>query len=99
CIGVLGSVPLRIVKRRILYIAGAALLALASVPFLPASFTQRMDTIQNIQADQSAGTRLAVWAWTWDYAKAHPFGGGFGAYRSNHNQGQTVGTQSAGADQ
>jgi probable O-glycosylation ligase (exosortase A-associated) len=96
CIGVLGVLLLRNVKRRILYMAGAALLALASIPFLPASFTQRMDTIQNIQADQSAGTRLAVWAWTWDYAKAHPFGGGFGAYRSNHIQVQTVATQSAG---
>jgi len=96
CIAVLGLLLLRDMKRRILYLAGAALLALGSIPFLPASFTQRMDTIQNIQADQSAGTRLAVWAWTWDYALAHPFGGGFGAYRSNRIQVQMVNTQSAG---
>ncbi|HYJ52254.1 MAG TPA: putative O-glycosylation ligase, exosortase A system-associated [Allosphingosinicella sp.] len=96
CIALLGLLLLRDMKRRILYLAGAALLALGSIPFLPASFTQRMDTIQNIQADQSAGTRLAVWAWTWDYAQSHPLGGGFGAYRSNHIQVQTVNTESAG---
>jgi len=96
CIGVLGVLMLRDVKRRLLYIGGAALLAAGSVPFLPDSFTNRMGTIQNVQADQSAGTRLAVWAWTWDYAKAHPFGGGFGAYRSNHIEVQMVSTQTSG---
>ena len=55
-----------------------------------------METIQGFQADQSAGTRLAVWAWTWDYAKAHPFGGGFGAYRSNRIQVQTMNAQTTG---
>jgi probable O-glycosylation ligase (exosortase A-associated) len=96
CIGVLGILLLRDARRRLLYIGGAAMLGLASIPFLPASFTSRMETIQNVQADQSAGTRLAVWAWTWDYAKTHPFGGGFGAYRSNHIQVQMVSTQTAG---
>jgi probable O-glycosylation ligase (exosortase A-associated) len=95
-IGVLGLLMLRDAKRRFLYVGGAAFLALASIPFLPASFTNRMETIQGFQADQSAGTRLAVWAWTWDYAQAHPFGGGFGAYRSNRIQVQTVNTQTAG---
>jgi probable O-glycosylation ligase (exosortase A-associated) len=96
CIALLGMLMLRDAKRRFLYIAGAGLLGLAAIPFLPSSFTNRMDTIQGYQADQSAGTRLAVWAWTWDYAQAHPFGGGFGAYRSNHIQVQVVNTQSAG---
>jgi putative inorganic carbon (HCO3(-)) transporter len=96
CIALLGALMLRDVKRRFLYIAGAGLLGLAAIPFLPASFTNRMDTIQGFQADQSAGTRLAVWAWTWDYAQAHPFGGGFGAYRSNHIQVQMVSAQTRG---
>jgi probable O-glycosylation ligase (exosortase A-associated) len=96
CIAVLGILMLRDVKRRFLYIAGAALLGAASIPFLPASFTSRMETIQGFQADQSAGTRLAVWAWTWDYARSHPFGGGFGAYRSNRIQVQTVSAQTSG---
>jgi probable O-glycosylation ligase (exosortase A-associated) len=96
CIAVLGVLMLRDVKRRLLYLGGAAMLGLAAIPFLPASFTARMDTIQNVQGDQSAGTRLAVWAWTWDYAQSHPFGGGFGAYRSNRIQVRVVNAQSSG---
>jgi O-antigen ligase len=83
-------------KRRLLYIGAACALGAASIPFLPASFTNRMETIQGFAGDQSANTRLAVWAWTWDYAQAHPFGGGFGAYRSNHIMVETVSTQSNG---
>jgi O-antigen ligase len=96
CIAVLGVLALRDAKRRILYIAAAPLLALAAVPFLPSSFTQRMETIQDIQADQSAGTRLAVWGWTWNYVQDHPLGGGFGAYRLNRIQVQTVNSQTSG---
>ncbi len=83
CIGVLGIMALRSVKRRFLYVAGAGLLALVAVPFLPASYTQRMNTIENHQGDQSASTRVAVWMWTLDYVKDHPFGGGFDAFRGN----------------
>ena len=90
CIAVLAVLMLRDVKRRILYLAGAGLLVLAAVPFLPQSFTSRMETIQGYQADQSANTRLAVWAWTLDYVQSHPFGGGFEAYRQNRIQVQTV---------
>jgi len=83
CIGVLGVMALRSVKRRFLYVAGAGLLALVVVPFLPASYTQRMNTIENNQGDQSARTRVAVWQWTLEYVKDHPFGGGFDAFRGN----------------
>jgi probable O-glycosylation ligase (exosortase A-associated) len=96
CIAVLGLLMLRDVKRRFLYLAGAALLVLGSVPFLPASFTGRMSTIQGYQSDNSAGVRLAVWAWTWDYAQENPLGGGFGAYRQNKIEVKTVATQSSG---
>ena len=99
CIGVLGLLMLRDVKRRLLYIGAACALGAAAIPFLPSSFTNRMETIQGFQGDQSAGTRLAVWAWTWDYALSHPFGGGFGAYRSNHIIVQTVSTASNGDTQ
>src|SRR3546814_20783070 len=34
-------------------------------------------------SDLSASTRIAVWKWTWDYAKDHPGGGGFEAYLGN----------------
>lgn len=84
CLVVLAVLSLRAVKHRILYMVGAGLLAAAAVPFLPQSFTQRMETIEGYQSDESASTRVAVWKWTWDYAKDHPFGGGFNAYLQNH---------------
>lgn len=83
CIGLLAVLSLRNVKHRVLYVGTIAALVLAVIPFLPDSYTQRMDTIENHQADQSALTRVAVWMWTLDYVKDHPLGGGFDAYRGN----------------
>jgi probable O-glycosylation ligase (exosortase A-associated) len=90
CIAVLGLLTLRNVKRRFLYLAGAGLLVVASVPFLPDSFTGRMSTIQGYEGDSSAKVRLAVWSWTWDYVQENPQGGGFGAYLGNKIQVRTV---------
>ncbi len=84
CLAVLALLSLRSVKNRFLYIAGAGLLAVAAIPFLPQSFTERMETIRDHKSDQSASTRVAVWMWTWDYAKDHPLGGGFEAYIQNN---------------
>jgi probable O-glycosylation ligase (exosortase A-associated) len=83
CIGVLGVMFLRQTKRRVLYLGILGAAALIVTPLLPASFTTRMNTIQGYQADSSASTRIAVWQWTIGYAKEHPFGGGFDAYRQN----------------
>ncbi|MEO7248200.1 MAG: DUF5935 domain-containing protein [Novosphingobium sp.] len=83
CIVLLFVLSLRSVKNRFLYIGSMVALALMAVPFLPASYTKRMDTIGNHQSDESASTRVAVWMWTLDYVKDHPFGGGFEAYRAN----------------
>ncbi len=83
CLGVLGALMLRDVKRRFLYIGGAALLGLMALPFLPASYYERMSTLENHDEDKSASTRVAVWEWTIDYANSHPMGGGFDAYRGN----------------
>ncbi len=83
CIALLGVLSLRAVKRRFLYLAMGGVLALAAIPFLPESYTKRMSTIENHHSDQSASTRVAVWMWTLDYVKDHPFGGGFDAYRGN----------------
>jgi O-antigen ligase len=96
CIGLLGILLLRDIKRRFLYMATGALLAVATIPFLPHSFTARMDTIQGFEADQSANTRLAVWGWTWNYVLDHPAGGGFEAYRQNRIQVRTVNAQTTG---
>jgi len=83
CIAALGLLMLRYTKRRLLFIAGAAMLGLAALPFLPQSYYQRMATIAAPDGDESASTRVAVWKWTIDYASRNPFGGGFDAYRSN----------------
>jgi probable O-glycosylation ligase (exosortase A-associated) len=84
CLVVLAVLSLRAVKHRFLYVVGAVLMVAAAIPFLPQSYTQRMETIRDHKADESAATRVAVWQWTWDYAKDHPFGGGFNAFLQNH---------------
>ncbi|MEJ7932996.1 putative O-glycosylation ligase, exosortase A system-associated [Sphingobium sp. AN558] len=83
CIVILAGLMLMRSKRRFVYGPLMALAALASIPFLPASFTQRMSTIENHQGDESASTRVAVWMWTLDYVKKHPAGGGFDNYLQN----------------
>jgi O-antigen ligase len=89
CIGLLAVLALRSAKRRVLYIGAMGALALVAVPFLPDSFTDRMEKIEGHKTDQSASTRVAVWMWTLDYAKDHPFGGGFDAYRGNRIKVET----------
>ena len=83
CIVVLGMLQLRYAKRRLLYMVGVGIAVAITIPNLPASFTKRAETINTYKSDESAATRLAVWKWTWDYAKTHPLGGGFDAYRDN----------------
>jgi probable O-glycosylation ligase (exosortase A-associated) len=83
CIGVLATLMLRTVKHRFLYMGAAAAALALTVPFLPASYQERIGTISNHEGDESASTRLAVWTWTLGYVKSHPFGGGFDAYRAN----------------
>lgn len=83
CIAVLGILLLRYGRYRMLYLGAVAIIGLAAIPFLPSSFTQRADTMKDYKADESASTRIAVWAWTWEYVKEHPMGGGFEVYRQN----------------
>lgn len=90
CAAVLGGLMFLNVKRKMLYGVGAFIALICAIPFLPSSFTSRMDTIANYQGDASASTRVQVWKWTIDYVKEHPFGGGFDAYRSNSFRYQTV---------
>ncbi len=83
CIAVLGLLLLRFARYRMLYLAAIALVGLASIPFLPSSLTQRAETIQDYKQDESASTRIAIWKWTWEFAKDHPMGGGFNSYLQN----------------
>ncbi|NBC37628.1 putative O-glycosylation ligase, exosortase A system-associated [Novosphingobium sp. FSY-8] len=99
CMGLLAVLMLRSVKYRFVYVGLIGLGAFLATTVLPNSFSNRMNTIQNNQSDQSASTRLAVWGWTIGYAAENPFGGGFDSYRGNRllitttdadNSGNTV---------
>jgi probable O-glycosylation ligase (exosortase A-associated) len=93
CIAALALLLLRYTSKRLLFIAGAAALGLAALPFLPQSYYDRMATLFEPTEDESASTRLAVWEWTLDYVADKPFGGGFDAYRGNsftYNMPQTT---------
>lgn len=83
CIAVLGVLMLRSAKRRFLYASLAGVALLVAAPFLPQSYLERMNTITDHAGDESASTRMQVWAWTLDYVAEKPLGGGFDAYRSN----------------
>ncbi|MEP3422396.1 MAG: DUF5935 domain-containing protein [Erythrobacter sp.] len=83
CIAALGVLLLRYTKRRFTFVAAAGVLGLTALPFLPASYYERMATIAQPGGDESASTRLAVWSWTLDYASRNPMGGGFDSYRAN----------------
>ena len=98
CVGVLGVLMLRHTKRRIVYLAAVTLAALIVLPNLPKAYTQRMNTIQGYQADSSASTRIAVWTWTIAYARDHPLGGGFDAYRGNKLRIDKSTTEGTGAN-
>ena len=97
CIAALVLFALRFTKRRLLYIGIIGVVGAAAIPLLPSSFQERMGTIQEYKADESASTRLAIWKWTIDYAVEHPFGGGFEAYRQNKLQYDLTATQSVGS--
>lgn len=96
CLGLLGVLSLRYVKRRMLFVGLAGAAGLLSLPFLPQSFKERMGTIENHQSDNSASTRVAVWKWTLDYVQDNPGGGGFDAYRANRIKYRTVVAKTSG---
>ena len=83
CIAVLGVLVMRTVKYRFVYAGIAGVALLVALPFLPASYTERMSTITEYKADESASTRVAVWGWTLDYVKENPLGGGFDSFLGN----------------
>ncbi len=97
CIAALAILLLRFNRYRFVYAGAAFALGILSLPLLPSSYTDRMATIFEYQADQSASTRVAVWYWTIDYVKNKPLGGGFEAYRSNEiNASKVITTETAG---
>lgn len=97
CLAILAGLYMRTAKHRVLLSAGMSLAVVIALPFLPQSFLARMNTIEDHQSDQSAGTRLGVWKWTMGYAKEHPFGGGFEVYMSSKVAYDTISTQKSGS--
>lgn len=96
CIGLVALLMLRDSQKKLLYLGGVAAMALVALPFLPSAFTERMGTIKTYKGDASASTRLAVWQWTMDYARTHPMGGGFEAYRQNQIRYEKVAVEDQG---
>jgi probable O-glycosylation ligase (exosortase A-associated) len=90
CAAILAGMMWWASKRRALYAGLGVLALLCAVPFLPSSFTQRMDTISAYQGDESASTRIQVWKWTIDYVQGKPLGGGFNNFLANSFTYQTV---------
>lgn len=95
CLGAIALIEFRNVKRKMLITVATVVIGIASIPFLPSSFTDRMNTIKTYDEDSSASTRVVMWQWTWDFAKAHPLGGGFGVWRTSQI---TVETRSRSGD-
>lgn len=67
-------------RRKILVGALCAVVALAVAFKTSDAWNTRMSTITSGAQDGSIAVRLAVWKWTFDYALAHPLGGGFNLY-------------------
>ncbi len=98
CLAALCLIYLRTAKHRVLIAGGMAAALMLSLPFLPQSFLERMGTIENHKSDQSAGTRLGVWKWTWDYVKDNPLGGGFEIYLDSKVAYYTVSRDKTGSN-
>lgn len=102
CVAVLAVLLIRDSKRKLLYITGGVVLSLAAIPFLPSAYSERMETMKDYKADESASTRIAVWMWTIDYVKRNPLGGGFDSFLGNkvrYDVVKTTENASGGKDQ
>lgn len=82
-LAILGVVLLARSRRKVLFtvlalLVGGILLGVTSDQWLA-----RMETLQNVEGEGSAYTRILVWKWTLGFVADHPFGGGFEAYLGN----------------
>jgi len=90
CLAVIGGLAFLQARHKLLFGAAGAIALVCAVPFLPAKYLERMDTLANYKGDESASTRVQVWKWTLDYVQKNPVGGGFDAYRGNSFRYETV---------
>ena len=65
-------------KRKFLYPIVAAIVVIPALHFMPQSYVDRINTIQNAQSDASFEGRINAWRVAMGYARDHfPFGAGF----------------------
>ncbi len=64
------------------WVGGVVLVVVASslIAFMPASWEQRMNTMQTYEQDGSASARLEAWRMCFNLANDRPIGGGFAIY-------------------
>jgi putative inorganic carbon (hco3(-)) transporter len=71
-------------RRKILTLTVGLIMAGLAMYIASDAWTSRISTIDDYQTEGSALARILVWRWTLDFARSHPFGGGFGAYLADH---------------
>lgn len=77
-------------RRKLMVAVMMVAAAAAVVPLMGDTWLARVSTILEPRQDQSANTRLLVWAWTIDLANRHPAGAGFMAYLGNRFETRTA---------
>lgn len=79
-----GGLVLARSKRGFLSVLIIIALLIAAIPFIATTdWFARMNTLSSVRADDSSMQRVAVWSWTMDYVKSHPWGGGFNVDQTN----------------
>ena len=71
-------------SKKMLMAFAMLMLVPVAIGFMPANWTERMQTIKTYQEDASAMGRINAWMMTWNLAKDHPItGGGFEIYEAD----------------
>lgn len=70
-------------RRKLMVAVMMAAAAAAVVPLMGDAWLERISTSRDPRQEQSANTRLEVWAWTIELANRHPAGAGFNSYLGN----------------
>lgn len=69
--------------RKVTFVTLASVIGLLVFSATSDKWTARISTIGDYNTEASANTRILVWQWTWEFAKSHPFGGGFNSFLVN----------------
>jgi putative inorganic carbon (hco3(-)) transporter len=70
-------------RRKFVYGIVAGVAAVVIIVAAAGTWSDRVSSIGNYQADGSAMTRILVWQWTLGYVSTHPLGGSFDAFAIN----------------